>query len=335
VKEVESSRDKMKKTAETMIQRYSLLEQSLSEVEKDLHAKTEELVGWREEVERISAEKEDLEKYLESLKSKVESAAPLSKKDALLHHCIDNLIKCFQKKDKEVAKLTSSLEQREIDLVDLARSSKEDADTIKSLEALIQGRDEEMKYLNGSLVYLQTQMNAIAKKYEHCASTLEEFKIHVNELNLENSELNHELCILKKNMGKKTPEEARSKTPGKRLTNYAKSSLLEKAQDFNPRTPSRTKAETILDTKSSRRRSGSENWQEAALSMPRKTAVVDSDESPLSQARKNWEALKREKAEDLAKTFFTSTQSSNALNLQDDEYVLSRKGNAQSNIISP
>jgi hypothetical protein len=45
LKEAESSRDKMKKTAETTVQRYSLLEQSLSEVEKDLHAKTEELEG--------------------------------------------------------------------------------------------------------------------------------------------------------------------------------------------------------------------------------------------------------------------------------------------------
>jgi chromosome segregation ATPase len=336
LKEVESSRDKMKKTAETMVQRYSLLEQSLSEVEKDLHAKTEELEGWKEEAERISAEKEDLEKYLENLKSKVESVAPLNKNDALLHHCIDNLIKCFQKKEKEVAKLSSSLEQREIDLVDLVRSSKDDADTIKSLEALIQGRDEELKYLNGSLVYLQKQMNAIAKKYEHCASTLEEFKIHAKELNLENSELNHELCMLKKNMGKKTPEEARSKTPCNRLTNYAKSSLLEKAQDFNPRTPSRTQAEKIPDTKSSSRSSRSEIWQESGVSIPNKTAVVDSDDSPLSQARKNWEAIKREKAGDQAKTFFASTtRVSNALNLQDDEYVLSRKGNSQSNTISP
>jgi len=63
---------------------------------------------------------------------------------------------------------------------------------------------------------------------------------------------------------------------------------------------------------------------------------VDSDDSPLSQARKNWEAIKREKAGDQAKTFFASTtRVSNALNLQDDEYVLSRKGNSQSNTISP
>jgi hypothetical protein len=178
-------------------------------------------------------------------------------------------------------------------------------------------------------------MNAITKKYEHCASTLEEFKVHAKELNLENSELNHELCILKRNMGKKAPEEARSKTPSKRSTNYAISSISEKAQDFNLRTPSRSKAEKISDTKSTRLRSRSEIWQETGLPISSKTVVADSDESPLSQARKNWEALKREKAGDQSKTYSNNSLNSNALNLHDDEYVLSRKGNAQSNIVSP
>lgn len=308
---------------------------------------------WKEIAERVIAEKEDLEKYLDFIKSKLDGAAHLLPKNDnkamerldMLHQRVDHVLKALHKKEKEAKRLSALLEQSRNYVSDLNASVDANKDIIQTLKKSIRDKEKEMKYLNESLVYVQKQIKSSTIKYDTCKQSLDEYKVRAQELHEENIDLYNKLSFLEskgikvdsartpnRRMGlqqslhEKSQQSALPKTPSRRS---------ESLQEFLPKAPINDRSDKTKDftseiTKEIAPTTSRHSRNLAPPPPPPETSELVS--SPTSQARKNWEALKKEKAGDIFST--NKENRPNAKVLLDDEFAPSRRKNISYAVVS-
>ena len=349
----EIQREEMKEALEEMIERCTLLENDLSSVEQDRNSKDVELSAKKEEYKKLLAERDathvDLEKSLEELKAKFEVAVStkaslqnyvsslvhdvkvkettietLSKDLAIifpkkysnqsttlsfqakLQLVVDHLRESLQKKEEEVENLRILLEKKQQRIEQLQTSESRNAEEVGSLNALIREKQEGIKHLDASLDHVQTHMHALAKKNEKLAAVLADFKAHANHMNSTNNELNNMLDMYKS-----------------RCTELEKS--LAEANAYPQANVCVVMQPPFLEQKQEKREGRSqETTNRNSQHSPELSKPETAEIKRLTQARKNWEALKREKAlrEEAEKA--SEDDRPTATILQDDEYFCGR-----------